>query len=128
MPRVKRGVPARARHKKVLALTEGHWGTKHRLYRRAHESMMKSLWYAYRDRRDRKRDMRRLWIQRINAAARQRGLSYSRLISGLRAAGVEIDRKMLADLAVRDEAGFARLAELALANLAGASEVAQATA
>ncbi|MDI7277462.1 MAG: 50S ribosomal protein L20 [Anaerolineae bacterium] len=128
MPRVKRGVPARQRHKKVIKLTSGQFGTKHRLFRRANEALMKSLAYAYRDRRDRKRDMRRLWIQRINAAARQRGLSYSRFISGLRAAGVEIDRKMLADLAVRDEAGFARLAELALANLAGASEVAQATA
>ena len=115
MPRVKRGVPARQRHKKVLKLTAGQRGTKHALYRRANEALMKSLFYAYRDRRDRKRDMRRLWIQRINAAARQQGLTYSRFISGLRVAGVEIDRKMLADLAVQDAAAFARLAEVAKA-------------
>lgn len=115
MPRVKRGVPARQRHKKVLKLTAGQWDTKHRLFRRANEAMLKSLAYAYRDRRDRKRDMRRLWIQRINAAAREQGLSYSRFMSGLRTAGVEIDRKQLADLAVRDAASFARLAEVAKA-------------
>ncbi len=115
MPRVKRGVPARARHKKVLALTEGHWGTKHRLYRRAHESMMKSLWYAYRDRRDRKRDMRRLWIARINAGARQGGLTYNSFINGLKKAGVTIDRKMLAELAVNDSSAFDRLIETAKA-------------
>ncbi len=115
MPRVKRGVPARQRHKKVIKLTSGQFGTKHALFRRANEAMMKSLAYAYRDRRDRKRDMRRLWIQRINAAARQQGLSYSRLISGLRTAGVAVDRKMLADLAVRDAESFARLAEVAKA-------------
>ncbi len=113
MPRVKRGVPARQRHKKVLKLTQGQRGTKHLLFRRANEAMLKSLFYAYRDRRDRKRDMRRLWIQRINAAAREQGLSYSRLMNGLRVAGVEIDRKMLADLAVRDAASFAQLAEVA---------------
>lgn len=115
MPRVKRGVPARQRHKKVLKLTAGQRGTKHLLYRRANEAMLKSLSYAYRDRRDRKRDMRRLWIQRINAAARLQGLSYSRLMSGLRTAGVAIDRKMLADLAARDTASFARLVEVAKA-------------
>ena len=113
MPRVKRGVPARQRHQMVLKLTSGQRGTKHLLFRRANEAMLKSLWYAYRDRRDRKRDMRRLWIQRINAAAREQGLSYSRFMSGLRTAGVEVDRKMLADLAVRDSAAFARLAEVA---------------
>ncbi len=122
MPRVKRGVPARQRHKKVIKLTAGQFGTKHRLFRRANEALMKSLAYAYRDRRDRKRDMRRLWIQRINAAARQRGLSYSRFIAGLRAAGVDIDRKMLADLAVRDQDAFARLADLALARQPGTGQ------
>jgi large subunit ribosomal protein L20 len=106
-------VPARRRHKKVLELTAGQRGTKHALFRRANEAMLKSLSYAYRDRRDRKRDMRRLWIQRINAAAREQGLSYSRFINGLRTAGVEVDRKQLADLAVRDAASFARLAEVA---------------
>ena len=115
MPRVKRGVPARQRHKKVLKLTSGQRLSKHLLYRRANEAMLKSLAYAYRDRRDRKRDMRRLWIQRINAAARELGLTYSTLMSGLRVAGVEVDRKMLADLAVRDVNGFARLAEVAKA-------------
>jgi len=113
MPRVKRGVTARKRHKKVLKLTKGQYGTKHRLYRRAHEAMMKSLWYAYRDRRDRKRDFRRLWIARINAAARQNGLSYSRFMHGLKEAGVEVDRKILAELAVRDAAAFAQLVEVA---------------
>jgi len=97
----------------VLKLTKGQKGTKHALFRRAHEAMMKSLYYAYRDRRNRKRDMRRLWIARINAAARQCGLSYSRFIYGLKRAGVELDRKVLADMAVRDEAAFARLAEIA---------------
>jgi len=115
VPRVKRGVPARARHKKVLKLTEGHKGTKSTLYRRAHESMMKSLWYAYRDRRDRKRDMRRLWIARINAAARQGGLTYARFMNGLKKAGVIIDRKILADLAVNDFSAFSRLIETAKA-------------
>jgi large subunit ribosomal protein L20 len=89
--------------------------SKHRLYRRANEAMLKSLSYAYRDRRDRKRDMRRLWIQRINAAARELGLTYSTLMSGLRVAGVQVDRKSLADLAIRDAESFARLAEVAKA-------------
>lgn len=115
MPRVKRGVTARARHKKVLKLTQGQYGSKHLLFRRANEALLKSLSYAYRDRRDRKRDMRRLWIQRINAAARLQGLNYSQFMNGLRAAGVEVDRKMLADLAVRDAASFARLVEVAKA-------------
>jgi len=113
MPRVKRGVTARKRHKKVLKLTKGQYGSKHRLYRRANEAMMKSLWYAHRDRRDRKRDFRRLWITRINAAARQNGLSYSRFIYGLQQAGVEVDRKILADLAVHDTAAFTQLADVA---------------
>lgn len=115
MPRVKRGVTAHARHKKVLSLTEGHKGTKRSLYRRAHESMMKSLFYAYRDRRDRKRDMRRLWIVRINAGARQNGLSYARLMNGLKKAGVTIDRKILAELAVNDSSAFSSLVETAKA-------------
>ena len=113
MPRVKRGVTARKRHKKVLKITKGQYGTRHRLYRRAQEAMMKSLWYAHRDRRDRKRDFRRLWITRINAAARQNGLTYSRFIYGLQQAGVEVDRKMLADLAVHDAAAFSQLVEVA---------------
>lgn len=115
MPRVKGGVPARQRHKKVIKLTKGQYGTKHLLFRRANEAMLKSLAYAYRDRRSRKRDMRRLWIQRINAAAREQGLSYSKLVNGLRTAGVEIDRKMLADMAVRDAESFAKLVEVAKA-------------
>ncbi len=113
MPRVKGGPKARRRHKKVLKLTKGQYGTRHSLYRRAHEAMLKSLTYAYRDRRRRKRDFKRLWIQRINAAAREQGLSYSRFMAGLRKAGVELDRKMLADLAVRDSQAFARLVETA---------------
>jgi large subunit ribosomal protein L20 len=115
MPRVKRGVPAHKRHKNVLELTKGHWGARHRLYRTAHESMLHSLAYAYRDRRNRKRDFRRLWIQRINAAARLNGLSYSRLIAGLNKANVAIDRKILAELAVNDPGAFTQLAKLAQA-------------
>ncbi len=113
MVRVKRGVTARARHKKVLKLTKGMRATKHALYRRAHEAMLKALSYAYRHRRERKRDMRRLWITRINAGARLSGLSYSQLMAGLRRANVTVDRKMLAELAVNDQAAFARFVELA---------------
>ncbi len=113
MPRVKRGVPAHKRHKKVLALTKGHWGGRHRLYRTAHESMLHALAYSYRDRRNRKRDFRRLWIQRINAAARLHGLSYSRFIAGLIRAHVTIDRKILAELAVSDPNAFAELTKIA---------------
>lgn len=113
MARVKGGPKARRRHKKVIKLTKGQYGTRHSLYRRAHEAMLKSLTYAYRDRRRRKRDFRRLWIQRINAAAREHGLSYSLFMAGLRKAGVELDRKVLADLAVRDSQAFARLVETA---------------
>ena len=113
MPRVKGGPRARRRHKKVLKLTKGQKGTKHALYRRANEAMLKSLWYAYRDRRNRKRDFRRLWIARINAAARLNGLSYSRFMHGLGKAGVEVDRKILAELAVNDAEAFARLVEMA---------------
>jgi len=111
--RVKGGPQTQRRHKKVLAITKGQRGTKHRLYRRANEAMMKSLVYAYRDRRNRKRDMRRLWITRINAAARLNGLSYSKLMHGLDSAGVEIDRKILADVAVNDAEAFASLVETA---------------
>jgi large subunit ribosomal protein L20 len=117
LPRVKGGPRARRRHKKVLKLTKGQRGTKHALFRRANEAMLKSLWYAYRDRRNRKRDFRRLWITRINAAARLNGLSYSRFIHGLGKAGVEIDRKILAELAVNDADAFAKLAEVAKAAL-----------
>jgi len=113
MPRVKGGPRARRRHKKVIKLTKGQYGTRHSLYRRAHEAMLKSLTHAYRDRRRRKRDFRRLWIQRINAAAREHGLSYSRFMAGLKKAGVELDRKMLADLAVNDAQVFKELAEAA---------------
>ena len=113
MARVKRGVAAHRRHKKVLAQVKGHYGTNNRLYKRAHESMMRALRYAYRDRRTRKRDMRRLWIIRINAASRLEGMSYSKLIHGLNQANVAIDRKMLADLAVRDAAAFRAIADVA---------------
>jgi len=115
--RVKGGPKARKRHKKVLAFTKGQRGTKHNLYRRANEAMMKSLVYAYRDRRNRKRDFRRLWITRINAAARLHDLSYSRFMHGLKKAGIELDRKILAEIAVGDETGFAKLAETAKAAL-----------
>jgi large subunit ribosomal protein L20 len=113
MARVKRGVAAHRRHRAVIAQVKGHRGTNNRLYKRAHESLMRSLAYAYRDRKARKRDFRRLWIIRINAAARMNGIPYSRFIQGLKAANVEVDRKMLADLAVRDEAAFAAVAEVA---------------
>jgi large subunit ribosomal protein L20 len=117
MPRVKTSVVARRRHKKILKLAKGYFGAKSKLYRIAKQQVMKSLAYAYRDRRARKRDFRRLWIIRINAAARMNGLSYNRFIQGLRRAGVEINRKMLADLAVKDAAAFERLVELAKTHL-----------
>jgi large subunit ribosomal protein L20 len=115
LTRVKGGPRARRRHKKVLKLTKGQRGTKHALYRRAHEAMLKSLTYSYRDRRRRRRDFRRLWITRINAAARQHGVPYSRFMAGLKEAGVELDRKVLADLAVKDAEAFAHLVEVAKA-------------
>ena len=118
MTRVKTGTVTRRRHKEVLRLTQGQYGTKHRLFRRANEAMMKSLKYAYRDRRNRRRDLRRLWIVRINAAARQNGLSYSLFMHGLNQAGVELDRKVLAELAATDNQAFARLAEIAKSALA----------
>jgi large subunit ribosomal protein L20 len=116
LPRVKGGTTTHHRHKKVLKLTKGHRATKHSLYRRAHESMLKSLSYAYQHRRKRRGDMRRLWITRINAAARLDGLSYSRFIEGLTKAGVALDRKMLAELAVADPPAFAQLVAVAREN------------
>ncbi len=107
MARTKGGIVTRRRHKKILKLTEGTFGSRHRLFRRANEAMLKSLWYAYRDRRTRKRDLRKLWIARINAGARLNGSTYSRLINGLKTGGVRLNRKMLADLAVRDPNAFA---------------------
>ena len=109
MARVKRGVAGRRRHKKILKLAKGYWGGNHRLFRPANETVLKALRYAYRDRRRRKRDFRRLWITRINAAARLNGLSYSRFMNGLKKAGIQIDRKMLAELAVKDQQAFGQL-------------------
>ena len=113
MPRVKRGTTGHRRHKKVLALTKGHRATKHSLYRRAHESMLKSLSYAYSHRRERKGDMRRLWILRVNAASRAQGLTYSQFIDGLKKSGVEINRKILADMAVKEPGAFTNLVTMA---------------
>jgi large subunit ribosomal protein L20 len=113
MPRVKRGVTARARHKKVLKQAKGYYGARSRVYRVAKQAVIKAGQYAYRDRRQRKRQFRALWIVRINAAAREFGLSYSRFINGLKKASVEIDRKVLADLAVRDKEAFGELAKIA---------------
>ena len=109
MTRVKRGVTKHRRHKKLLKMTKGHQGVRHTLYRRAHESLIHALQYAYAHRRERKGDMRRLWNIRINAAAHANGTSYSRLIHGLRLGGVEVNRKMLADLAIQDPGAFAEL-------------------
>jgi large subunit ribosomal protein L20 len=113
MSRATNAVSRRKRRKKVLNQAKGYWGRKHSSYRLANEQLMRSGRYAYRDRRNRKRDFRRLWIVRINAAARREGLSYSELIHGLKEAGVEVNRKMLADIAVRDPEAFRRFAELA---------------
>jgi large subunit ribosomal protein L20 len=113
LPRVKRGVTSHHRHKKVLALTRGHRGTKHSLFRRANESMLKSLSYAYNHRRERKGDMRRLWILRINAACRAQGLTYSQFMDGLKKSNIDINRKMLADMAIREPEAFTNLATLA---------------
>lgn len=116
MARTKTGYTRRRRHKKVLNMVKGQWGTRGRLFRRSNEAMLKSLWYSYRDRRARRRDLRRLWITRINAAARLNGMNYSRLIYGLKKANVEVDRKMLADIAVRDIVTFNKLAALSQMN------------
>ncbi|HBK69737.1 MAG TPA: 50S ribosomal protein L20 [Firmicutes bacterium] len=113
MARVKGGYVTRQRHKKILKLTKGYRGSKSRLYRVANEQLLKSLAYAYRDRRAKKRDFRKLWISRINAAARMNGLSYSVFISGLKKAGVQINRKVLADLAVNDSSAFEKLVSVA---------------
>lgn len=107
MARVKSGPYGYRRHKKVLKFTKGQKGSKHLLFRRANEAMLKSLWYSFRDRRVRKRDLRKLWIARINAAARLNGITYSRLMHSIKKANIEINRKMLADLAVRDPGAFA---------------------
>ena len=117
MPRVKRGVTARARHQKVLKLAKGYRGRRKNVYRIAKQAVMKAGQYQYRDRRQRKRQFRQLWIARINAGARQNGLSYSKFINGLKKAAVEIDRKVLADLAVNEKAAFAALVEKAKGSL-----------
>ena len=117
MARVKRGVVARSRHKKVLKQAKGYYGARRKVFRVAKQAVTKAGQYAYRDRRQRKRQFRRLWIVRINAAARQFGLSYSRFMDGLNKAGIEVDRKVLADLAVHDIAAFGVLAEKAKASL-----------
>ena len=116
--RVKRGPHSHLRHKKVLKITKGQRGSKHLLFRRANEAMLKSLWYAYRDRRNKKRVFRSLWIARINAAARELGMTYSAFINGLGKAEIGIDRKVLADMAVLDKPGFAAVVEKVKASLA----------
>lgn len=113
MPRAKSSVVSRNRHRKILKLAKGYRGSKSKLFRVANQQVMKSLVYAYRDRKVRKRDFRRLWITRINAAARMNGISYSRLMNGLKLAGVNINRKLLADIAVNDSQAFGRLVEVA---------------
>ncbi len=113
MTRVKGGIVTRRRHKKIIKMVKGQYGTRGRLFRRSNEAMLKSLWYAYRDRRRRRRDLRRLWIMRINAAARQSGLNYSRFIYALKQANIELDRKSLADIAVRDPEVFSLIVERA---------------
>ncbi|MEY8462885.1 50S ribosomal protein L20 [Streptococcus merionis] len=118
MARVKGGVVSRKRRKRILKLAKGYYGAKHILFRTAKEQVMNSYYYAYRDRRQKKRDFRKLWITRINAAARMNGLSYSKLMNGLKLAGIEVNRKMLADLAVNDAAAFTALADAAKEKLA----------
>ncbi|MBE9506246.1 MAG: 50S ribosomal protein L20 [Chloroflexi bacterium] len=117
MPRSRSGRVSHNRHKKVLSITKGHRGSRHHVYRTAHESMLHALDYAYGHRRERKGDFRKLWITRINAAARANGLSYSVFMSGLRVAGIALNRKVLADMAVRDPEAFARIVQSARANL-----------
>ena len=119
MSRVKRGVAAHKRHKKLLGRAEGRRGTRSTLVRPAREALIHALVYAYRDRRNRKRDMRRLWIERINAASRQHGVPYGRFIAGLKSAGVEVDRKILADMAIREPAAFAAMVETSKAAFSG---------
>ena len=115
MARVKGGPRGHLRHKKILKMSQGYFGTRHRLFRRANEAMLKSLWYSFRDRRVRKRDLRKLWITRINAAARLNGTTYSRLVNGLKVAGITLNRKVLADLAVRDPQTFSAVVAKATA-------------
>ena len=117
MARTKTGFVRRRRHKKVLKLTKGQWGTRSKLWKRANEAMMRSLWYAYRDRRQRRRQLRRLWIQRINAAARMNGMKYSQFIHGLKLAGVELDRKSLAHRAIHDADTFSKVVSVAKQSL-----------
>lgn len=117
MPRAKSSVVSRKRHKKILKLAKGYRGAKSKLFRVANQQVMRSLTYAYRDRRVRKRDFRKLWITRINAAARSNGLSYNRFMNGLKQAGVDINRKMLADMAVNDSKAFGQMVEMAKSNL-----------
>ena len=119
MPRVKGGTISRARHKKVLKQAKGYFGSKHRLYRTANEQVMHSLKYAYRDRRQKKRDFRKLWITRINAACRENGISYSKFIAGLTKAGIEVNRKMLSAIAIDDTKAFAELVNIAKAACEG---------
>jgi large subunit ribosomal protein L20 len=128
MARVKRAVHSKKHRRAVLEQAQGYFGNKSRSYRSAHEQVMHSLQYAYRDRRARKGDFRQLWIQRINAAARTHGMSYSRLIAGLRTAGVDVDRKILADLAVSDDKAFGALVEVARDALADGDVAAKASA
>lgn len=118
MPRVKRGVTARARHKKILALAKGYRGRRSKVFRIANQAVMRAGQYAYRDRRNRKRVFRRLWIARINAAAREHGINYSRFIAGLNRAAIGLDRKVLAELAVNDKPAFAAIVAQAKASLA----------
>ena len=118
MPRVKRGVTARARHKKILALAKGYRGRRKNVYRIAKQAVMKAGQYAYRDRRAKKREFRRLWIARINAGSRALGLTYSKFMAGLKKAAIEVDRKVLADLAVNDPAAFGSIVEKVKAQLA----------
>lgn len=117
MPRAKTGVVRRRSHNKIRKMVKGQWSTRGRLFKRSSEAMIKSLFYSYRDRRARRSDMRRIWIMRINAAARLHGLSYSRFIFGLKQANIDLDRKVLADIAVRDPETFKKIAALAEQNL-----------
>ena len=128
MARVKRGVTASAKHKKIKNLAKGYYGAKHRWFRTANEAVMHAGQYAYRDRRNKKREFRKLWIARINAAARLNGLSYSLFINGLMRAGVEIDRKILSELAISNEAAFTQLTQVAKAALDSAQTEATTTA
>ena len=118
--RVKGGPVTRRRHKKIINMVKGQWGTRGRLFRRSNEAMMKSYWYAYRDRRARRREIRRLWIARINAASRQHDMNYSTFIHGLKQADVDLDRKVLADIAVRDPNAFAAIVDVAKEAVASA--------